>query len=642
MTFSSTPHQERIPKAVVSKEEGLFITEEVQSLLKKGAIVQVKDQSLDSKRFYSNLFTVPKKGGERRPIINLKALNRFIPHVHFKMEGIQSLRELILPGDFMIKLDLKDAYFSIPIHTTQQRFLSFMWEGQSYQFTCLPFGLSSAPRTFTKVMKPLVAYLRSLGIRLVIYLDDMLILAQTKEELLKWRSIVLDLLENLGFLINYKKSEFEPTQSLIFLGFLINSVQMEISLPREKVSQAIQEAQNLLRSGHASARQLAHLIGVFTSTLPAILPAPLHYRGLQNLKHQILKRGGYDAILQLSDEAREDLVWWTENLPLVNGQPLVREQPSLQIESDASLKGWGAVCEGEQICGPWAEGEKNLHLNCLELLAASHAVQAFARDKRETVVQLHLDSATAVAYINHMGGTRFPELRYLATTLWGWCLQRRLFLVASHIPGVLNTRADLLSRSVVDRHDWQPNPAIFQRINSLWGPLQVDLFASRITKQIERFFSWKPDPQAEAVDAFKQNWAQFRGYANPPWGLVGRCLQQVLQQGATIVLVTPLWPTQSWYPALFPLLLDNPRLIPRIPDLLISPQSCEIPLPKKADQLVAWYISGNRTKVQESQRERLSSYWHHGEAPQPRITIPPGGSGSDGACKMAPVQFLPL
>jgi len=179
----------------------IFITEEVQSLFKKGVIVQVKDQSLDSKRFYSTLSTVPKKGGKRRPIINLKAQI----HPTFKMEGIQSLRELILPGDFMIKLDLKDAYFSIPIHTTQQRFLSFMWEGQSYQFTCLPFGLSSAPRTFTKVMKPLVVYLRSLGIRLVIYMDDILILAQPKEELCKWRSVVLDLLENLGFLINYKK-----------------------------------------------------------------------------------------------------------------------------------------------------------------------------------------------------------------------------------------------------------------------------------------------------------------------------------------------------------------------------------------------------------------------------------------------------
>ena len=184
---------------------------------------------------------------------------------------------------------------------------------------------------------------------MVIYLDDVLILAQTKEELLKWRSIILDLLENLGFLINYDKSELEPSQSLIFLGFLINTVNMEIKLPKEKVSQAVQEAQKLLEAQQASARQLAHLIGVFSSTLPAILLAPLHYRGLQLLKHQALKKGGYDVILTLSQEAKDNLLWWIQNLNLVNGQPLVRDQPSLQIETDASLMGWGAVCQEEQI-----------------------------------------------------------------------------------------------------------------------------------------------------------------------------------------------------------------------------------------------------------------------------------------------------
>ena len=144
----------------------------------------------------------------------------------------------------------------------------------------------------------LVAYLRSL--------DNMLILAQTREELLEWRSIVLDLLENLGFLINYQKSELEPTQSLIFLGFLINTVSMEMKLPQEKVTQTIKEAQNLLHKDQNTARDSVHLIGVFTSTLTAILPAPLRYQGLQELK-QILKKGGYDSILPLSEEAKEDL-----------------------------------------------------------------------------------------------------------------------------------------------------------------------------------------------------------------------------------------------------------------------------------------------------------------------------------------------
>ena len=121
------PHLRRI--TVVNKEEDAFISEEVQSLLVKGAIVQATSEH---KRFFSNIFTIPKKGGERHPIINLKSLNKFVHHVHFKSEGIQSLRDIILPQDFMIKLDLKDAYFSIPVHPTHQKFLSFRWKGKTY------------------------------------------------------------------------------------------------------------------------------------------------------------------------------------------------------------------------------------------------------------------------------------------------------------------------------------------------------------------------------------------------------------------------------------------------------------------------------------------------------------------------------
>lgn len=234
------------------------------------------------------------------------------------------------------------------------------------------------------------------------------------------------------------------------------------------------------------------------------------------------------------------------------------------------------------------------------------------------------DNTTAVAYINHLGGTKSPDLRSLAVQLWDWCLQKHLFLIASHIPGVNNTRADLLSRSVVDRHDWQLNPEVFRKIESLWGPLLVDLFASRVSHQTERFFSWKPDPLAEAVDAFSQDWTTFTGYANPLWSLVGWCIQQILNQGATIVLITPLWPTQSWYPALFPLLIDNPRVLPQRADLLISPQGCKSPLPEKANRLVAWFISGDRMKVEEFQRKQYPYSCHPGDTLHPRIMISSG------------------
>ena len=111
--------------------------------------------------FFSTLFLVPKKDGKMRPVINLKALNVFVKSQHFKMEGIHLIRDLMVQGDWLTRIDLKDAYFAVPIHDTHQKYLRFIWQQQTYQFTCLPFGLSSAPRIFTKLLKLVVAYLRS-------------------------------------------------------------------------------------------------------------------------------------------------------------------------------------------------------------------------------------------------------------------------------------------------------------------------------------------------------------------------------------------------------------------------------------------------------------------------------------------------
>ena len=87
------------------------------------------------------------------------------------------LRDLLRKGDIMVKIDLKDAYFTVPVWRNHQKFLRFVRKETMYEFVCLPFGLASAPRVFTKLMKPVVALLRQLGIRLIIYLDDMLIMA---------------------------------------------------------------------------------------------------------------------------------------------------------------------------------------------------------------------------------------------------------------------------------------------------------------------------------------------------------------------------------------------------------------------------------------------------------------------------------
>ena len=160
--FTTTPYQVIAPpKPVWTEEEWELLAKEVDSLLEKGAITELPMKEARS-GFYSNMFLVPKKDGKVRPVINLKKLNQFVATHHFKMEGIHTVKDLIQPNDWMTKIDLKDAYFAIPVSHTHQKFLRFTIRNRLYQFNCLPFGLSSAPWIFTKILKPVAAKLREL------------------------------------------------------------------------------------------------------------------------------------------------------------------------------------------------------------------------------------------------------------------------------------------------------------------------------------------------------------------------------------------------------------------------------------------------------------------------------------------------
>ena len=168
-----------------------------------------------------------------------------------------------------------------------------------------------------------------------------------------------------------------------------------------------------------------------------------------------------------------------------------------------------------------------MHISCLELLVfftkhftanvATLAVKCFVKDKRNIRIHLRMDNTTALNYINKLGGTVSPELNRLTKDLQKWCLEREITLQSTHLARALNVTADEESRVMKDKTDWILCPQTFRRINHLIGPLQVDLFASRLTHQLYRYVSWRPDPYAMTTDAFTLNWVEFKGYANPPW-----------------------------------------------------------------------------------------------------------------------------
>jgi len=180
-----------------------------------------------------------------------------------------------------------------------------------------------------------------------------------------------------------------------------------------------------------------------------------------------------------------------------------------------------------------------MHINCLELLAAMLAAKTFLKDMLGVSVLLQLDNATVVAYINNMRGTVSSQPTDLTKEIWIWALNKDIILTVQHIQGVSNTIAYMESWTVHDRSDWMLCPQLFWAIMEAFGQLDVDLFAStcRLTQQIPRFFSLRPDPPAEAVDTFQQDWGPLKGFTNPLWCFIGRVLSQAHRQQAQLVLV---------------------------------------------------------------------------------------------------------
>ena len=130
------------------------------------------------------------------------------------MEGIHLLKDLLKQGDWMVKVDLKDVYFTVPIHKQDRDFLKFTFKNKTYGFRCLPFGLACAPWVFTKTLKPVAAQLRQLGVRLIVYMDDILILAETPELARDHVIGLIYLLENLGFIVSRSVSWGPPRGSI--------------------------------------------------------------------------------------------------------------------------------------------------------------------------------------------------------------------------------------------------------------------------------------------------------------------------------------------------------------------------------------------------------------------------------------------
>lgn len=599
----------------MNEKESLAVDVEIKRLVSKGVIVASEHESHE---FVSNIFTRPKKEGLRM-ILNLKELNETVAYHHFKMDTFSSAVKLITPGAYAASIDLKDAYYSVPIHPTHQKYLKFLWKGKLYKFTALPNGLSSGPRQFTKLLKPPLAALRLRGHNIVAYIDDTLIVGSSEKAVTEAVEDTITLLESLGFIINQEKSVFQPSRNIVFLGFQLDTISMRVTLPTKKIEEILYICSQCKRRNSVVIHELASLIGKLVATFPAVRHGPLHYRELEKEKIVALRRnrGNFKALATLGAKAKLDLDWWLSNVTDSFGL-IQASDADLVIQTDASGLGWGAFDGVHKIGGRWNELESLQaavnNINYLELWAAFLALRALCVDKEDITVKLQMDNTTAIAYVNNMGGVKSEELNALARDIWDFCIERNIWLLAVHLPGSQNIIADRLSRQFDEQLEWKLNPVVFERLCEKFGRPDIDLFASRLNAQLPRFVAWRPDPDAEAVDALSLPWRQFFFYAFPPFCLIGKCLQKVITDQADGILIVPVWPTQPWYSQIAHLLIQEPVLLPHSKKTLSNPVTGEChPMTKL--HLMCCRLSGKvyGAGTTKYQQRLWRSFCHHGE-----------------------------
>jgi hypothetical protein len=603
----------------------------IDSLVEKEAIEEVKD--LRSPGFYSSSFLVPKPNGTKRKIINLKPLNYFVVSHKFVMETPQAVLKALRIGHWATSIDLKDAYFHIPIKRSSRKYLRFLAVNKVWQYKVLCFGLKTAPCLFTRAIQPLAVWARSQGIQIHVYIDDWLIVAKDRQTLLVQTQKVLKKALELGWIVNAEKSCLVPTQNFTFLGMACNTEKNFVQPTAKRITGIATAVQNILTEKRTSPRLLLSLIGRMISVGQLLPLAKLERRPLQYLLKELWDGDieSLDGYLPITPVMRNTVIWWADPLNLDKGVSIQDSRDQVLLLTDASLEGWGAHLNDHMVSGKWSQLESQAFINVLELWAVERALLAFQNLLVGKRVQVLSDNMTVVSHIIKEGGTRSFTLYREVRRVLLWCRDNGITLEARHIPGKLNVLADKLSRpGRAISTEWCLDPQVFREITrQAYIPL-VDLFATRWNHQTPQFVSPFPDQRALETDALSLDWDTLElPYLFPPTALIPACLQRIQESSNKFLAVMPCWPHRTWFPLLLNLVVDYPLLLPVSKRLLsqgLGRGSKKWHLLPGTMNLVAWTLSGD-TWLREAFLRRLRTNQPYPRDPQPLGSMTTYGRG---------------
>jgi len=595
------------------------MTSEIQKLIALGSVTEVDESKLDPEEemVVSVMFPVGKKDGRTRPVINLKTINPYVEKVKFKMEGLKTVADLLRRDWWMVKIDLADAFHHVPLHPRHQRYFRFRWADKLYQWVVMPFGYRDAPRIFTKMMAVLAKEGRACGLWMVVYIDDVLIMAPSREAMMAARDTFIRLLKEFGFTMNEPKSHLVPTQSIEFLGVIVDSRTMTFTLPPRRMEKVSSLVQDMLHKANKGKQVHLHdwqkLVGTIQSVTTCVLPTRLHSNALIEALRSAESHPRHLASAGASQV--EDLRWWQANLAKFNGRAIVPTPPHATLDTDASEKGWGAVHFSPEGKRHECQGFYTAVLtsNHRELQAISYGVMSLARAMgwKDCSLRVRTDNQTAMSYINRMGG-REPHLTRVTEEVHNYCMTRNIFLTAEYLPGEDNSIADALSRVTSNMSESQLARPLYELADREWGPHELDCFASATNTQCKMFVSLRLDTSTTYVDLFSRKCPAIQNmWAFPPFAVIARLLRKIEDEQLTLTVLLPVWPAQPWWPLWPHLLAAYPLLLPHHDAPLSTWVEGERRYHSLSWALVALRLSGMRSRNKVFLKQLLTSLASH-------------------------------
>jgi ribonuclease HI len=543
--FRGTPTQRAAYQTELQKE----LDEEIVELT-----------TYEEAKWVNPTFLIEKRPGEWRKILNCIDLNSWIRDKGLKMEGIQTIFELSQRGDWATTLDIKAAYSHVPVADDLKPYLCFQFNGQVYRYRTMPFGLKSAPRVFSRLMRRVATWIRSeLKTKMAIYMDDLMIVAATKEEAKQKTEAVLRLLTSLGWTLSLDKCHPDPSQTVKFLGWNLDFQRQELKMTDNRRATLLETLFAMktmaAQRGQIACRQLASTIGSLNFLRAQFPMASLYMTRLNQTKTQGVRKSGWSGKLTMTPRVQGEIKWWlaaiSHNTPLC-WAPRPR---TTTLTTDASPWGWGATMEGpgrqtHYMWGEWNKQQKQMTSNQKELTAIARALRASIPSlPGGSAVMVRSDNTAAVFGLRRWRGNlkRAPVLREI------YNMTKRIdcTIQATYLPGAQNGAADSLSR-MGSAGEYYMTTATMQKILTHWNVhLTVDIFASEQTARLDRYCTRDPkDANAMAIDGLDIEWTNEVVLLHPPLTLILKTIRKAIQEAATGILIVPDWTGQTWYPLL--------------------------------------------------------------------------------------------